>query len=225
MDGQILAGGAPNSRPGLKRLGLTGSIGAGKSTVAALLRERGLSVLDADEQARLVASEPEVLDELARRFPGSVQDGVLDRAALADRVFRDPARLAELNALIHPRVRARMAALEAQAAARGEAWVVQDIPLLFEGGLEAGMDAVLVVDAPLEERVARVMARSGLSRDEVLARDARQLPASEKRRRADVVLDNAGSLDELAQQVDAALLQLGVHLRAPAADGSSGLPR
>ncbi|PNY80772.1 dephospho-CoA kinase [Deinococcus koreensis] len=203
----------------LKRLGLTGSIGAGKSTVAALLRERGLTVLDADEQARLVTGEPEVLSELARRFPGSVQGGVLDRAALADTVFGDPARLAELNALIHPRVRARMAALEAQAAARGEPWVVQDVPLLFEGGLEAGMDAVLVVDAPLEVRLSRVMARSGLSRDEVLARDARQLPASEKRRRATVVLDNAGTPDDLARQVDAALKRLSVH---PETSGGNG---
>ena len=207
-----------------RRLGLTGSIGAGKSTVAALLRERGLTVLDADEQARLVTAEPRVLAELERRFPGTVQGGQLDRGALAALVFSDPARLAELNAITHPRVRARMAALEAQAAARGEKWVVQDIPLLFEGGLEAGMDAVLVVDAPLEERVARVVARSGLSRQEVLARDARQLPASEKRRRADVVLDNAGSLEELQMQVDAALNGLGIHLSRSLAPDSAGTP-
>lgn len=195
----------------LLRLGLTGSIGSGKSTVATLLRERGLSVLDADEQARLVTTEPEVLRDIALNFPGTVQNGRLDRAALASVVFDDPAKLATLNTLIHPRVRARMAELEAQAAARGERWIVQDIPLLFEGGLESGMDAVLVVDAPLEVRVARVMARSGLSREEVLARDARQLSAAEKRRKADVVLDNAGSLETLERQVDAALRQLGVH--------------
>lgn len=205
----------------LRRLGLTGSIGAGKSTVAALLRERGLTVLDADEQARLVTAEPAVLAELACRFPGTLQEGQLDRAALAALVFGDPEKLAQLNAIIHPRVRARMAALEAQAAARGDRWVVQDIPLLFEGGLETAMDAVLVVDAPLEVRVERVMARSGLSRQEVLARDARQLPAGEKRRRADVVLENAGSLEELRSQADAALTALGVHPKTSGGDAQT----
>ncbi|GHF45830.1 dephospho-CoA kinase [Deinococcus metalli] len=198
----------------LRRLGLTGSIGAGKSTVAALLRARGLTVLDADEQARHVTQEPETLRAIGNEFPGTVTGGVLDRAALAAAAFRDPQRTAALNAIVHPRVRARMAALEAQAAARGEPWVVQDVPLLFEGGLDEQMDAVLVVDAPLEERVARVMARSGLSREDVLARDARQLGAAEKRQRATVVIENAGPPDELGARVDAALHVLGIHPRS-----------
>ncbi|BDP41256.1 dephospho-CoA kinase [Deinococcus aetherius] len=205
----------PSSRPaprrlGLLRLGLTGSIGAGKSTVAALLRARGLTVLDADEQARLVTLEPEVLAEIEAAFPGVVREGVLDRAALAGLVFGDPERLTRLNAIVHPRVRTRMVALEEAAAARGEAWVVQDVPLLFEGGLERQMDGVLVVDAPLETRVARVVARSGLTREEVLARDARQMPGEEKRRRATAVLDNGGSPEALEAQLDAALGRLGV---------------
>lgn len=195
-----------------KRLGLTGSIGAGKSTVAALLRARGLTVLDADEQARLVTDEPGTLQQIGAAFPGTVRGEVLDRAALGAVAFADPARLAELNAIVHPRVRARMAALEAQAAAGGANWIVQDVPLLYEGGLEATMDAVLVVDAPLEMRVARVMARSGLSREEVLARDARQTPADEKRRRATVVIENAGSPAALELQVDGALRTLGITL-------------
>lgn len=199
----------------VRRLGLTGSIGAGKSTVAALLRARGLRVLDADEQARLVTGEPEVLEQIGTAFPGAVRDGVLDRAALGAVAFADPARLAELNAIVHPRVRTRMAALEAQAAAAGAPWIVQDVPLLFEGGLDAQMDAVLVVDAPLDVRVARVMARSGLSREEVLARDARQTPADEKRRRATVVIGNAGSPADLERQVDAALRALDITSAAP----------
>lgn len=198
------------NHPGLRRLGLTGSIGAGKSTVAALLRERGLTVLDADAQARLVTEEPATLAQIEAAFPGTVRDGVLDRAALSAVAFADPARLAQLNAIVHPRVRARMAALELQAAAAGARWVVQDIPLLFEGGLQAGMDAVLVVDAPLDVRVARVMERSGFSRQEVLARDARQTPAAEKRQGADVVIENGGTLAELTAQVDAALETLGI---------------
>ena len=200
-----------------RRLGLTGSIGAGKSTVAALLRARGLTVLDADEQARLVTDEPETLAQIGLAFPGTVRGGVLDRPALGAVAFADPARLAQLNAIVHPRVRARMAALETQAAARGARWIVQDIPLLFEGNLEAGMDAVLVVDAPLDIRVARVMARSGLGREEVLARDARQMPADEKRRRASVVIENAGTPEELGIQVDAALRTLGITPELPRA--------
>ena len=197
-------------RPHPQRLGLTGSIGAGKSTAAALLRARGLTVLDADEQARLVTAEPETLAELEAAFPGVVRGGALDRAALAAQVFGDAAQLARLNAITHPRVRARMAALEAEAAARGEAWVVQDVPLLFEGGLDKSMDAVLLIDAPLETRVARVMARSGLSREDVLARDARQMPADEKRCRATLTLDNGGDLAALEAQLGAALRELGL---------------
>lgn len=204
---------AAGSSPSLslpRRLGLTGSIGAGKSTVAALLRARGLTVLDADEQARQVTGEPAVLAQLEAAFPGTVVGGQLDRAALAARVFGDASRLAQLGAITHPRVRERMQALEAQAAHAGARWVVHEVPLLFEGGLDQGMDAVLVVDAPLEQRLRRVMARSNLSREDVLARDARQLPAAQKRERATVVLDNSGDLAGLERQVEAALRQLGI---------------
>ncbi|GGN32030.1 dephospho-CoA kinase [Deinococcus daejeonensis] len=190
-----------------QRIGLTGSIGAGKSTVAQLLRARGLTVLDADEQARLVTQNPETLTLIEARFPGVVVRGNLDRAALSARVFGQPEALAALNAIVHPRVRERMAALEAQAGSRV---VVQDVPLLFEGGLDAQMDAVIVVDAPLPLRVARVMARSGLTEAEVLARDARQMPAAHKRERATIVIDNDHDLPHLEMQVDRALRQLGL---------------
>nr|WP_255639081.1 dephospho-CoA kinase [Deinococcus betulae] len=187
-------------------MGLTGSIGAGKSTVAGLLRARGLTVLDADEQARLVTQEPEVLTQIEARFPGTVTAGVLDRAGLAARVFPDPAAVADLNAIVHPRVRARMSGLEAQAAARGEVWVVQDVPLLFESGLDAQMDAVLVVDAPLDVRLRRALARGGLTQDDILARDARQLPADEKRRRATWVIENSSDMAGLEAQVERILI-------------------
>ncbi|GGR55410.1 dephospho-CoA kinase [Deinococcus seoulensis] len=200
----------PTAPRTVRRIGLTGSIGAGKSTVAALMRARGLTVLDADEQARLVTQDPEVLTLLDARFPGVVVGGTLDRAALAAQVFGNPAALTDLNAITHPRVRTRMAALEDQAAARGERVVVQDVPLLFEGSLHAQMDAVIVVDAPLPLRVRRVMDRSGLSEPEVLARDARQMPADQKRQRATVVIDNSGDHAHLEAQVDAALRQLGL---------------
>lgn len=192
------------------RLGLTGSIGAGKSTVAALLRERGLPVLDADHEARKVTEEPETLAAIEAAFPGTVKDGVLDRPALAAAAFSSPQQTKILNGITHPQVRARMAALEAEAAAEGASWVVQDIPLLFESGQEKNFDAVLLVDAPLDTRIERVMARSGLTREEILARDARQMPASEKRKKATITLENDGDLEGLARQVDAALEKLGV---------------
>lgn len=194
----------------IKRLGLTGSIGAGKSTVTRLLRERGLTVLDADEQARLVTGEPETLERIEAAFPGTVKGGVLDRAALAAAAFSDPERTRVLNGIVHPRVRARMAALEAQAVANGATWIVQDIPLLFETGQEQNFDAVLLVDAPLETRVQRVMERSSLTRDEILARDARQMPAPEKRKKATITLENDGDLEHLTRQMAKALKLLGV---------------
>lgn len=192
----------------IKRLGLTGSIGAGKSTVTRLLRERGLTVLDADEQARLVTGEPETLERIEAAFPGTVKGGVLDRAALAAAAFSDPERTRVLNGIVHPRVRARMAALEAQAVANGAAWIAQDIPLLFESGQEQNFDAVLLVDAPLGVRIERVMARSGLTREDILARDARQMPASEKRKKATITIENGGDLEGLARQVEGALERL-----------------
>lgn len=192
----------------LKRLGLTGSIGAGKSTVARLLRERDLVVLDADEQARLVTEEPEILAELAQLFPSAIKEDKLDRSALGQIVFGHPEKLQQLNALIHPRVRQRMQTLERDAAQAGAKWVVQDIPLLFESGLEKNMDAVWVVDAPLETRITRVIERSGLSRKEILERDAKQMPISEKRQRATLILENYGSLQDLSKQVDQALSTL-----------------
>lgn len=191
-----------------KRLGLTGSIGAGKSTVARLLRERGFTVLDADVVAREVTADPEALAEIAARLGAHlVGPGGLDRPAVAALVFADPAAREALNGIVHPRVRARLAELEA--AATG-AWIVQDVPLLFEGGADRLMDATLLVDAPLDVRVARVVARDGLSPDQVIARDAAQMPAGEKRRRASATLDNGGDLASLEAQLDAALSALGV---------------
>ncbi|MFC4453139.1 dephospho-CoA kinase [Deinococcus sonorensis] len=194
-----------------RRLGLTGSIGAGKSTVAALLRARGLTVLDADAEARALGHDPDVLAEVTAQLgPQYVQDGALDRPALAALVFSDPPRREVLNRILHPRVRARMAAQEQAAAGRGEVWVVQDVPLLFEGGLDAQMDHVLVVDAPAEVRQQRVQARSGLSAEAFQARDAAQLSPAEKRARASAVLDNSGSQEALERQLDEALRQLGI---------------
>lgn len=195
-----------------RRLGLTGSIGAGKSTVAALLREAGLTVIDADALARQVTADPAVLAELAALWPevvsGQGAHAQLDRAALATRVFADPTQLAQLEAVTHPHIRVATGQALRAAAERGERWVVQDIPLLFEKGLDSDMDAVWVVDAPLELRLRRLAERSGLSREQALAREAAQWPPERKRALAGAVIENAGSLDELRGQVAGQLAAL-----------------
>jgi len=200
-------------------IGLTGSIGAGKSTVAGLLARRGAVVIDADALARRALEVPEVVRQVRARFGDEVVAGdALNRAALAARVFGDDAARRDLEAIVHPRVRA--AAQRAAAAARSRPnpppLIVHDVPLLFESGRQDRYDAVLLVDAPLEARIARVVARSGWSPDQVRARDAAQMPAARKRELADVVLDNGADLDALEAQVDA------VWPRLVAAGGASG---
>ncbi len=194
------------------RIGLTGSIGSGKSTVARLLREQyGIPVLDADQVAREVSGWPEVMQDVSDAFgPEFVLEGGLNRSALAKLVFNDATARAKLNAIIHPRVRAEMARRQEQLAAAGAKAVAQDIPLLFENNLQALFDATVLVDAPLELRIERVVARDGADAGEVRARDAAQMPATEKRRLATVTLDNDRDLAHLERQLRAALHRFGV---------------
>ncbi len=184
---------------GIVRVGLTGGIGSGKSTVATILAECGAHVIDADVLAREVV-EPgtDGLEAIAERFGPEVlgPGGALDRAALAAIVFADDAARADLDAIVHPRVRARGAHLrKAYAEAEPGAVVVEDIPLLYEAGLAADMDLVIVVTAPVETRVARAVAR-GMAADDIRARIAGQASDAERASIADVVLDNSG--DEAA---------------------------
>lgn len=189
-----------------KRIGLTGSIGAGKSTVAGLLRERGFLVLDADAVARELTAEPAVLAQIEAAFAGTVREGVLDRAALANLAFATSESTARLNALLHPLIRERMK--EQEEAVVDGSWVIHDIPLLFETEREGEFDAVILVDAPLETRIARVMARSGLSREDILSRESRQMPASEKRKRTPFIIENNGDLNHLQEKLDSILHQI-----------------
>ncbi len=187
-------------------MGLTGNIGSGKSSVARLLAERGAAVIDADALAREATEDPEVLEAIARDLGSDlVVDGRLDRAATARRVFADEEARGRLNAIVHPWVR-RVSDERAAELVRGERpppVIVFDVPLLYENGLERGMDVVVVVDAPLETRVRRVQARSDLAAAEIRARDAAQMPLPEKAARADFVVDNGGAPEALVPQIDA----------------------
>jgi dephospho-CoA kinase len=192
------------------RLGLTGSIGSGKSTVAEMLRSRGIPVLDADAIAKQVSRDPGTLEAVSLEFgPEYVLETDLNRPKVAELVFNDPEARARLNAIIHPRVRAEMMRLQSNLELEGVKLVVQDIPLLFENGYKKLFDATILVDAPLEDRLARVQARDGLTREAISARDAAQMPASEKRLRATYILENDGDLVYLERQLVAVLEQIG----------------
>ncbi|MBB3675539.1 dephospho-CoA kinase [Modestobacter versicolor] len=183
------------------RIGLTGGIGSGKSTVAALLAERGARMVDADRIAReVVAPGTPGLAAVVAEFGEGVltADGALDRPALAAVVFADPAARARLDAVVHPLVRARAA--ELVAAAPPDGVVVQDVPLLVETGQAGSYDLVLVVETDLETRVARLVER-GLPAEDARARIASQASDEERRAVADVVLRNDGDRAALAEQV------------------------
>lgn len=184
------------------RIGLTGGIGSGKSTVAALLAARGAVVVDADRIAREVV-EPGTpgLAAVVAAFGEEVltSDGALDRPALAAVVFADPDARARLDGIVHPLVRER--ATELTADLPEDAVVVQDLPLLVETGQAGAFDMVLVVQADLDTRVERLIGR-GMSEEDARARIAAQATDEQRRAVADVVLDNSGTREELAEQAD-----------------------
>ncbi|MFF0295774.1 dephospho-CoA kinase [Kitasatospora sp. NPDC004615] len=184
------------------RIGLTGGIGAGKSEVSRQLAALGAVIVDSDVIAReVVAPGTPGLAAVAAEFgPGVLlPDGSLDRPALGRIVFADPARLAALNAIVHPLVRARSAELEA--AAGPDAIVVHDVPLLAENGLAPLYDLVVVIDVPDAERLRRLTALRGMPEDEARARMAAQATREDRLAVADLVLDNSGDLDGLTTRV------------------------
>jgi dephospho-CoA kinase len=176
---------------------LTGNIGSGKSTVAELFRSWGATIIDADQVVReLQAPGQPVLARIVARFGKELlqADGRLDRAALRARVLTDPRALADLNGIVHPAVHRRRQELLAQARAQGERIVVSDIPLLFESADPADFDAVVLVDAPVAVRRARLLASRTLEPNEADRLIAVQLPSGPKRSRSDYVIDNDGDL-------------------------------
>jgi dephospho-CoA kinase len=185
-------------------LGLTGSIGMGKSTAADFFAEAGVPVHDADAVVhRLYAGEAAPLIEAA--FPGTTRGGTVDRTRLAERVVGDKPALARLEAIVHPLVRREEERFLAQAEAAGTAVAVLNIPLLFESGAERRCDAVAVVSAPAEMQRERVMARPGMTEEKFTGLLAKQMPDAEKRRRADFVVDSSQDFDSTRAQVRAIL--------------------
>jgi dephospho-CoA kinase len=188
----------------VKVVGLTGGIGSGKSTVSALLRERGAVVVDADALVKEL-QEPgmPVFDAMVERFGSGIvaADGRLDRQAVADIVFHDPAQLAALNAIVHPAV--GVAVLERIAANEGtDNVVIADIPLLAEGNSAIKMSGVLVVDTPEEVQVARLVELRGFPEADARARISRQATREDRLAKADKVVDNGGTPEQLAAQLD-----------------------
>jgi len=183
------------------RVGLTGGIASGKSTVADELARLGALVIDADRLAREVVDPgtPE-LAKVAERFPDTVVDGRLDRAKLAAVVFGNPQARRDLERIIHPAVRKRAAELE-QSAPPGSV-VVHVIPLLVETGQESDFDLCVVVDVDHETQLSRLLARDGMTRAEAEARIGAQATREQRLAAADVVIDNSGSVTQLREQID-----------------------
>ena len=184
--------------------GLTGNIGAGKSTVARLLAARGVPVIDADQIAREVVQPGRpALGEIAARWPQVIApDGSLDRKALAARVFADAHERDELNHIVHPRIAEEVSARMGALAGAGHPVAVYEAALIVENGLDRGLDGLIVVTAPPESQIARLRLRDGMTEEEARARIAAQLPAAEKVRKATFVIENAGSERDLEAQVD-----------------------
>ena len=198
-------------------LGLTGSIGMGKSTTARMFVEQGVPVHDSDEAVhRLYAGAAAPLVEAA--FPGTTRDGVVDRALLAARILGDADAIRRVEAIVHPLVRADADAFLARARASGAPIAVLDIPLLFETNGTGRVDKVVVVTAPAEVQRQRVLARPGMTEEKFRAILARQVPDAEKRRQADFIVDSSQGMEMARDQVRAIIDALVD--RAPSADRS-----
>lgn len=188
------------------RLGLTGSIATGKSTVLATFAELGIPVFSADEAVHeLYAGE--AVEQVDKLFPGVGKTGVVDRLELSRRLVVEPQRLAELEALVHPMVRKRIAKFLADAEASGAKMAVVDIPLLFETGVDWGFDRVLVTAVDEAEQRRRALARPGMTGEKLDAILARQMPQAEKKRRADHVFDTGKPIEETRAEVRAYVLR------------------
>lgn len=191
------------------RIAITGSIGMGKSTVAAMLAESGIPLFDADDEVRAMQGfGGKLVDAIEIRFPGTTRAGKVDRDLLAARVLGDRDQLAALEMIVHPAVVERREAFII--ANRNAPALLFDIPLLFETRGESAFDKVIVVTASADVQRTRVMAREGMTADKFVQILERQMPDAMKRERADFVIDTGGSLDETRVQVAKILACLGL---------------
>ena len=188
----------------MKLIGLTGGAGSGKSTVAAMFRDLGAAIVDADEATHAVyAPGTDGFEAVVKEFGGEyVRDGAIDRAKLGALVFEHADALRRLNAIVHPRVRQWMADKTAHAVEDGAEVVIQDVPLLFENGLQGLYSSTVLVYARPQTQLQRLVEQRGLTPDRALKMLAAQMPIEEKRSLADFVIDNDGTRNETRRQVD-----------------------
>ncbi len=188
----------------MKWIGLTGGIASGKSSVAAILRQHGFQVVDADRLAHDVirAGQPAYSEILSRFGAQAVgPDGEIDRVALGKIVFNDAAARGDLERIIHPRVRELTQSLRGQWQQRGERVAFYEVPLLFEKNMDADFDAIWVVDLPEIDQITRLRARTGMNAEDAKKRMVAQVSRAERVRRATVLIDNSGTLEQLKERV------------------------
>ena len=203
-------------------IGLTGSIGMGKSTTAKMFREAGVPVYDADAAvADLYETGGAAVAPLEAAFPGVTKDGAVDREALRQRVLGNDEAMSRLNAIVHPLVGADRVHFFKDAEAAGADMVVLDIPLLYETGGDANMDAVVVVSAPPEQQRERVLARPGMTAERLDAILSRQMHDAEKRARAHFVVDTSRGLEPAREQVAEIIAVMRDPQKRPGRDKSS----
>ncbi|GAM97267.1 dephospho-CoA kinase [alpha proteobacterium U9-1i] len=187
-------------------IGLTGSIGMGKSTVAKMFAEAGAPAFNSDDNVHaLYAKGGKAVAAVEAEFPGVTRDGAVDRTLLSPRVIDNPAAFKRLEQIVHPFVREAQVEFAEEQRAKGARWVVFDIPLLLEGGGSDLFDCIVVVSAPADVQRARVLTRPGMTIEKFDSLLAKQMPDAEKRKRADFVIDTGGSFDETRAQVRAVL--------------------
>lgn len=193
----------------MKIIGLTGSIGMGKSTTATMFREAGIPVYDADAEVHKAYDVGgAAVEPVGAAFPGVVRDGRVDREELRKRVLGNPEALKVLNGIVHPIVGRARAAVFEEAEAKGADMVILDVPLIYETGGEKNMHKVIVVSAPAEMQRQRVLAREGMTPERLDAILAQQVPDAEKRARADYVVDTGQGLEHAREQVQAIIADL-----------------
>ncbi|MBR1216814.1 dephospho-CoA kinase [Bradyrhizobium sp. U87765 SZCCT0131] len=191
----------------MRLLGLTGSIGMGKSTTAKLFAEAGVPVYDADATVHLIY-QGEAAPAIEAAFPGTTVDGKVDRQKLSARVVHNPDAMKQLEGIVHPMLRSHQLAFLDAAEKSGAPVAVLDVPLLFETGGNARVDAVVVVTTSPEEQRARILARGTMTPEALDAILARQMPDAEKRKRADFVVDTSFGVEPVRQRIQEILAEV-----------------